>query len=180
MEVLIDNAVLAETSSSILAVEARHNAFLRTGLGSSPFPTTFDTGLTAVWAYNLAQQFVVSCPVTSDLGLVRLPQLNLMEPIPAPPVAAGTPITFTWDPNSLLIHVSPSTPLYMAAVSQNVSDLIWGPATRTGLGSGSVSVPSALPNGSVFACLTTFSGGLTLDELTEFGTLAGPIEITVS
>ncbi|KAF2091305.1 hypothetical protein K490DRAFT_183, partial [Saccharata proteae CBS 121410] len=59
---LMDSPDLLTTASSILTVEARHDSFLRAGLGASPFPTPFDTSLTALWAYNLAHMFVVSCP----------------------------------------------------------------------------------------------------------------------
>jgi hypothetical protein len=49
----------------MLAVESRHDAFFRHTLGKIPNPAAFDTGLSDIWAYNLALTFVVpgSCPV---------------------------------------------------------------------------------------------------------------------
>lgn len=47
------------------------------------------------------------------------------------------------------------------------------------LAPGTAPVPTGA-SGAVFACLTTFSGGLTLNDLTSYGTLAGPVEIILS
>lgn len=89
---LQDNPGLLTAATSILTVEARHNAFIRAGIGASPFPAPFDTPLSADFAYNLALQFVVSCP--NYLALSNIPTLTLVSPSPSPnlqpPVAAGT------------------------------------------------------------------------------------------
>jgi len=180
-ELLIDNAVLEEAAASILTVEARHDAFLRGGVGASPFPTTFDTGLTAVWAFNLAQMFIVECPM--QLPIIQLPKLMLTSPAPTPnlqpPVPAGTTLTFEWDPSKFFVTVDPNAPLYVAMVNQNVSAPIFEKITKTSASTGTAPVPAGA-SGAVFACLTTFSGGLTLNDLTKFGTLAGPVEILLS
>lgn len=177
------------------------------GVGASPFPTVFDTGLTAVWAFNLAQAFIVECP--EQLPIIQLPKLNLTSPTPPsnlqPPTPAGTTLEFAWDPSQFFVSVDPSAPLYIAMVNQNISAPIFEQVTVTGmstsaaleevsrtgeLGSadevtatgaatGTAPVPSGV-SGAVFACLTTFSGGLTLAELTSYGTLAGPVEILIS
>lgn len=179
-EQLTDSPVLEEAAGSILAVEARHDTYLRTGLGASPFPTSFDTGLSAVWAFNLAQMFVVSCP--QQLPIVKLPKLNVttLSPIHLQPaVTAGTAIHFDWDPSTFFVTVAPDTPLYIAMVNQNISAPMFQPITKTGTSSGSVPVPAGF-GGIAFACLTTFGGGLSLDQLTSFGTLAGPVEVLLS
>lgn len=180
-ELLTDSPVLEEASASILTVEARHDAYLRTGLGASPFPTNFDTGLSAVWAFNLAQMFVVSCP--QQLPLIQLPKLTLTSPTPPvdlqPPTPAGTVLHFSWDPTTFFVPVESSAPLFVAMVNQNVSAPIFQMVTPEGSGMGSVTVPEGV-SGVVFACLTTFGGGLTLDQLTAFGTLAGPVEVVLS
>lgn len=179
-ERLTDSPVLEEAAGSILAVEARHDAYLRTGLGASPFPTSFDTGLSAVWAFNLAQMFVVSCP--QQLPIVRLPKLNVttLSPIHLQPaVTAGTMVHFDWDPSTFFVTVAPDAPLYIAMVNQNISAPVFQPVTKTGNDSGSVPVPAGF-GGIAFACLTTFGGGLTLDQLTSFGTLDGPVEVLLS
>lgn len=180
-QILVDSPVLEEASGSILTVEARHDAYLRTGIGASPFPNAFDTGLSAVWAYNLAHMFVESCP--QYLPLILLPKLKVTSPMPPvnlqPPVPAGTEINFAWDPSTFFVTVDPNKPLYIAMVNQNVSAPIFQEVKKTGTGSGSVPLPKGVA-GAAFACLTTFSGGLTLDQLTSFGTLAGPVEVLVS
>lgn len=60
-DLIMDNPSLLTMAASILTVEARHDAYLRAGLKQSPFPKAFDTPLTATWAYNLVQAFIVSC-----------------------------------------------------------------------------------------------------------------------
>lgn len=178
---LTDNPVLLTAAASILTVEARHDAYLRGGLGASPFPAPFDTALSAVWAFNLAQMFVVSCP--QQLPLIKLPALNVTSPMPPtdlqPPVAAGTTLELAWDPSEFFVPVAEGAPLYIAMVNQNVSAPVFEEVTVTGTGTGSVTVPEGVA-GAVFACLTTFSQGLTMMDLTSFGTLAGPTEILIS
>ena len=147
------------------------------GIKLHPFPTTFDTGLTATWAYNLAQPFIVSCPV-SPLD-VKLPPLSLVGPKQGP-VAPGTPITFSWNPEEFIINIDPAKPLYMAGVAENVTDPIYGQVTKINATHGTIPTPADIPSGVVYVCLTTFSGGLTLDQLTDYGTLAGPLEIMIS
>lgn len=89
---LMDNPALLTAAGSILTVEARHDSYLRAGLIASPFPNPFDTSLSALWAYNLALEFVVYCP--QYLPLIRIPVLKLVSPMPAiylmPPTPAGT------------------------------------------------------------------------------------------
>ncbi|MCJ1310171.1 hypothetical protein MMC25_003832 [Agyrium rufum] len=178
---LVDNPDLLTDASSILTVEARHDAYLRTGVGASPFPNAFDTALTAVFAYNLASMFLVSCP--EYLPIILLPKLNLTSPTPPPnlqpPLAAGTPLNFAWDPTKFFVPVDPNAPLYIAMINQNVSAPIFQQVTKTGTGTGTVPVPSGVA-GVAFAVLTTFSGGLTEAQLTSFGTLAGPAEVVAS
>ncbi|GAB7357248.1 hypothetical protein MBLNU459_g8227t1 [Dothideomycetes sp. NU459] len=187
---LTDDPDLLTAASSILTVEARHDSYLRTGLGASPFPAPFDTALSAVWAFNLAQAFIVSCP--QQPPLIQLPKLTVVAVAPAPsaaanlqpPVPAGATLALAWDPSQLFVPVAAAAaaaaePLFVAMVNQNVSAPVFAPVTVTGVGAGSVTVPAGVA-GAVFACLTTFGGGLTLDELTSFGTLARPTEILIS
>ncbi|KAI9826421.1 MAG: hypothetical protein M1819_007384 [Sarea resinae] len=178
---LTDNAPLLVEAGSILTTEARHDAYLRAGIGASPFPNSFDTALSAVWAYNLAQMFIVSCPM--PLPLTLLPKLNLTAPTPPlnlqPPTPAGTVLSFAWDPATFFVPVAPATPLYIALINQDVQTPTFLPVTSTGSGAGTVAVPDGFA-GVAFAVLTTFSGGLTENELSAFGTLAGPAEVVLS
>ena len=181
---LVDSAKLLTTAGSILTNEARHDSFLRAGVGASPFPAPFDTSITALWAYNLAHMFVVHCPQELP-GVVLLPKLQLESPQPTPhlqpPVPAGTTLTFSWDPSTFFVEVDPAAPLYIAVISQ-VSDPVFEKVTVFGSGAramGTVPVPEGV-SGVAFAVLTTFAGGLNTTQLSQFGTLAGPAEVVLS
>lgn len=119
-------------------LEARHDAFLRTGIGASPFPTVFDTGLTAVWAFNLAQMFTVECPMQPPI--IILPKLDLTSPTPPsnlqPPTPVGTELSFAWDPSQFFVTVDPSAPLYIAMVNQNISAPTFEKITKTSSSTG--------------------------------------------
>lgn len=171
--------MLETASGTILTVEARHDAYLRAGVGGSPFPTAFDTALTSVFAYNLAQLFIIECPV--QLPITILPKLTLVSPVPSPhltPVAAGTQLTFKYDPSTFFVQVDPAAPLYIAFINQ-ITNTTFVQAATDGTGDATVALPPGLGN-AAFAVLTTFSGGLDEDQITEFGTLAGPAEIIIS
>ncbi|KAI9664200.1 MAG: hypothetical protein M1831_002379 [Alyxoria varia] len=179
---LTDNAKLLEAAGSIVTVEARHDAYLRAGVGGSPFPNSFDTAITALWAYNLAHMFIVSCPQELP-GVTLLPKLTLESPMPPPnlqpPTPAGTTLTFSYDPSTFFTHVAPEDPLYIAFINQ-VSDPKFEKVAASpgegGLTTATVPLPEGV-EGVAFAVLTTFEGGLNATQLSEFGTLAGPAEV---
>lgn len=176
---ITDNPMLETASGSILTVEARHDAYLRAGVGGSPFPTAFDTALTSVFAYNLAQMFIVSCPM--QLPIVILPKLMLTAPAPSPniaPVPAGAQLTFKYDPSTFFVNVDPNAPLYIAFINQ-VTNTTFAETSSCGTGCANVNVPEGL-GGAAFAVLTTFSGGLNEDQVSQFGALAGPAEVILS
>ena len=177
---LTDDPTLLTAASSILTVEARHDAYLRAGVGGSPFPTNFDTALTAVFAFNLAQMFIVQCP--QQLPLIMLPKLTLASPTPEPdlqpPVPAGTQLTFHYDPTKFFVEVDSTKPLYIAFINM-VTNVTFTEVTSCGTGCAQIPVPKGAA-GVGFAVLTTFNGGLTEDQLTSYGTLAGPAEVVLS
>lgn len=177
---LVDNPILETASASIVTVEARHDAYLRAGVGGSPFPTSFDTALTGVFAYNLAQMFIVECP--QQLPIIILPKLILDAPVPQPvrqpPLLGGTELTFKFDPSTFFVEVDPAASLYIAFVNQ-VTNATFAETTSCGTGCVTVPLPDGLGN-VAYAVLTTFSGGLNLEQLTTFGTLAGPAEVVIS
>lgn len=177
---LTDDPDLLTAASSILTVETRHDAYLRAGVGGSPFPTSFDTVLTAVWAYNLAQMFIVQCP--QQLPLIILPKLTLAAPAPEPdlqpPVAAGTELTFHYDPTKFFAPVDNSKPLYIALINL-ITNVTFTEVHNCGTGCAQIPVPEGA-SGVAFAVLTTFDGGLTENQLSSFGTLAGPAEVVLS
>ncbi|KAL8687906.1 MAG: hypothetical protein Q9218_006047 [Villophora microphyllina] len=177
---LTDDPALLTAASSIVTVEARHDAYLRAGLGASPFPTAFDTALTAVYAYNIAQAFIVSCP--QQLPLTILPKLNFVAPAPPPnlqpPTPAGTKLTFSFDPSTFFVKVDPNAPLFIAIINM-VTNVTFIEATKVDANTVTVPVPEGAA-GAAFAVLTTFSGGLNETALTDFGSLAGPAEFILS
>ncbi|KAL8945744.1 MAG: hypothetical protein Q9222_007762 [Ikaeria aurantiellina] len=177
---LTDDANLLTAASSILTVESRHDAYLRAGVGASPFPTSFDTALTAVFAYNLAQMFIVSCP--QPLPITLLPKLTLVSPMPPPnlqpPTPAGTTLTFNFDPSTFFVAVDPNAQLYIGMVNM-VTNVTFVEATSCGTGCVTAPVPEGAA-GAAFAVLSTFSGGLNGNQLSEFGALAGPAEVVLS
>ena len=179
---ITDDPALLTAASSIVTVEARHDAYLRAGIGASPFPTAFDTALTAVYAYNLAQMFIVSCP--QQLPLTILPKLTLKSPMPPPnlqpPTPAGNPLQFTYDPSTFFVQVDPNAPLYIGLINM-VTNVTYTEVTSCGNNCAQIPVPQGAA-GAAFAVLTTFAGADNLSEnqLTSFGTLAGPAEVILS
>ena len=176
---LVDNPMLEVASGTILTTEARHDAYLRAGVGGSPFPTAFDTALSSVFAYNLAQMFIVECPM--QLPIIILPKLTLAAPPPSPhlaPIPAGTELTFNYDPSTIFVKVDPNAPLYIAFINQ-ATNATFVATSSCGTGCANAAVPPGLGN-AAFAVLTTFSGGLNEDQLTQFGALAGPAEVILS
>lgn len=143
-------------------------------------PNPFDTSLTALWASSAAQMFIVECPM--QLPITPLPKLMAVSPLPPldlqPPVPAGTIVTFKWDSSTFFVPVDPNAPLYIVYVNQ-ILPPIFEEVTITGPGEGTVPVAAGAA-GAVFAFLTTFSGGLTAIQLSQFGTLAGPAEVLLS
>ena len=179
---LTDDPTLLTAASSILTVEARHDSYLRAGVGGSPFPNAFDTALTAVFAYNLAQMFIVSCP--QQLPLPILPKLTLESPMAPsnlqPPTPAGTILKFSYDPTKFFVKVDPNAPLYIGLIN-SVTNVTYTEVTSCGTGCATIPVPEGAA-GAAFAVLTTFptADALTEDQLSQFGTLAGPAEVILS
>ncbi|KAL1914415.1 uncharacterized protein VTP21DRAFT_8933 [Calcarisporiella thermophila] len=64
-------------AASILAVEARHNAFIRKVLHENPSPTAFDTPQGSRQIFTLAAGFIKSCPKGSDLNIKPFPSLTV-------------------------------------------------------------------------------------------------------
>ena len=178
---LMDDPGLLTAATSILTVESRHDSFLRAGVKGSPFPNPFDTALTAVFAYNLAQMFIVSCP--KPLPIIILPKLTLEAPAPSPnlaPVATGTELKFSFDPSKFFVSVDPNAPLYIGLIN-SITNVSYTKVMSCGYGCATIPVPEGA-KGAAFAVLTTFDDKamLTEDQLTQFGALAGPAEIILS
>ena len=180
---LTDDPTLLTAASSILTVEARHDSYLRAGVGGSPFPTAFDTALTGVYAYNLAQMFIVSCPM--QLPLTILPKLTLKSPAMPPPnlqppTPAGPPLQFTYDPSTFFVQPAAGAPLYIALINM-VTNITYTEVTSCGTNCAQIPVPAGAA-GAAFAVLTTSSGvdNLNENQLSASGSLTGPAEVILS
>ena len=97
-----------------------------------------------------------------------------------PPTPAGTPLKFTYDPATFFVHPDPNAPLYIGLINM-ITNVTYTEVTSCGTGCAQIPVPEGAA-GAAFAVLTTFSGdaALTEDQLTTFGTLAGPAEVILS
>ncbi len=179
---LTDDPILLTAASSILTVESRHDSYFCAGVGASPFPTAFDTASTATFAFNLAQMFIVSCPM--QLPIITLLKLTLKAPTPPPtlqpPTPAGTELQFTYDPTNFFTPIKATTPLYIGLINM-VTNVTYTEVSSCGDNCAQIPVPEGTA-GAAFAVLTTFSGDAALseDQLTSFGTLAGPAEVVLS
>jgi len=174
---------LEATIGSILPVEARHDAFFRITANEIPNPTTFETKISGIWAYNLALDFtlggscqnlpqsITSLPVFPDLGIV-----GYGGPSFATPNAPGKLIFKVGQPNMLPQNWN-SKPLYMAWVNQN-NVPAYTPVTINGNGELHADVQPGM-FGIAFAALTNQNTALNVDDLTK-ATLAGPIPIPLT
>ena len=166
-------------ASSILTNEARHDAFLRTGLDAFLFPTPYDTPLTAVLTYNLAYHFVVSYPDPSPYHSFQ----SSTSPLQRPQRVCSHLFCRALHSNLFGIRL-PSSSLSTECAFVHCSDQskpshALSRGSKTGNGSGTVQVPGDV-SGVAFAILTTFSGSLDQTTLVSYGTLAGPAEVVLA
>jgi len=177
-----DELLLA--AASILSNENRHDAYLRAdGADLDPFPSAFDTGLVATWAYNLAQPFIVECPAQLTMNgsaVPVLPALSIVNPVPSYDTnPVGSMVEFEFDASTVPSAVS-GTQLYLAFVNQIFEPIfVEAIVGGTGVQTFSVAIPAGLEN-VAYAVLTSYSGGLNSTELQMYGSLTAPVEIVVS
>lgn len=89
----IANKMYLTAAGSILTVEARHTAYIRSGLKESPFPQPFDAPLDFDEVFTLATPFIKSCPKDNPmLPFKAFPSLSLDMKSPMP-VMTGSKIT---------------------------------------------------------------------------------------
>lgn len=159
-------------AGSILTIEARHTAYLRSSIQESPFAQPFDVPLDFDEVYTLAAQFIVSCPMTNAaLPVKAFPTLALGT---TGTIKAGQSITLL-TPGYELKPENANTALYAAFI------LVTGPvyANVTAVQGGySLTVPAemtGMPNGQSYVVLTSCT-----DAVTDETVVAGPaiVEIT--
>ncbi|KAH8726694.1 ferritin-like domain-containing protein [Phaeosphaeriaceae sp. PMI808] len=168
---------VAKLISSILSVESRHDAFFRDVQEREPNPGTFDTGIDAIWAYNIALSFIVpgSCPV--QLPIPVLPGLTVaqvtMSQVALASYANSTSNAnsksgdtfkeFTWDPTQMPFVVQGDKQLLAGWVNQ-ANKPVYTPLANISRGKGTAKMPKGLSD---------------VDDLAR-GTIAGPAVVVVS
>ncbi|TDZ17737.1 Protein rds1 [Colletotrichum sidae] len=160
--VIADKAYVTP-AGSILTVEARHSAFIRSALGRKPFPKPYDTPLNFNQVYSLAAQFVSSfAPGTPELPFKAFPPLEVdigtdgvtFKGAYADAVSAGT--------------IQPGQAVY--AVHFSGLDTYYVPAVVSGNDYTVAGPPSGL-DGQVYVVLSTADGSST--KVSDENTIAG-------
>jgi hypothetical protein len=77
---LVNSSDVLTAAATIVTVEARHQAFIRSASGAEPVPAAFDTPLGPRAVFTLAAQFIKSCPQGSNLNIQAFPSINLQNP----------------------------------------------------------------------------------------------------
>jgi hypothetical protein len=161
--------------SSVLTVESRHDALK----GDVPNPTPFDTGISDVWAYNLALPYVIpgSCPV--EIPSPILPRLTVAQ-------ATGTPeinitqnsrkLEFTWNPTEAPFVDETDKQLLIGWVHQ-LNSPIYTPVNITDTGKGTSWVPQDIDGVASAAIIVQQPDNICDLALTI---MAGPVLIAVS
>ncbi|KAI9712228.1 MAG: hypothetical protein M1812_006963 [Candelaria pacifica] len=91
----IANKDYLTAAGSILTVESRHNAYIRSSLGQSPFPTPFDTPLDFNEVFSMAAAFITAIPADNPpLPFMAFPSLSL-ECSNYYYTAGSSPVTFS-------------------------------------------------------------------------------------
>ena len=174
---------LEGTIASILPVESRHDAFFRLFAKELPNPTTFDTQISGIWAYNLALDFVVpgSCKSLPDAvsSLPIYPDLTIEgagEPSFANPDAPGS-LSFKVGQEDLLPHGWKSKSYWIGWVNEDNAP-VYTMATQ-GVGNDADVFTADVPHGlfgMAYAVLTDQNTATTIGDLT-MKTVAGPLPI---
>lgn len=77
---MINSSAILAAAGSIVTVEARHQAFIRTASKAEAVPAAFDTALGPRAVFTLAAQFIKSCPAGSNLNIQAFPAIALQNP----------------------------------------------------------------------------------------------------
>ncbi len=166
---------LVQGPASILVVEARHDAFFREkALQLVPNPAPFDTRISAAYALNLANPFIVpgSCKATPNFPLIT----PLTADVKGKKTGTKVLITFCFDA-AKVSHSAGSAPLYIGWVNQ-ANIINYTSAKPVGDGKVKTTIPDGLA-GIAFAALTSQNKAADVNALTE-ETLAGPAPVQIS
>ncbi|KIW00828.1 uncharacterized protein PV09_07588 [Verruconis gallopava] len=162
---------LVSSLSSILTVEARHDAFLLLEEQQIPNPQAFDTIIHMLWAQNFALQYVIpgSCPDGVPLPVLPMIQAAINSTQHAQE-QADRRIDFSWDVSQMPFVVEAGRPLTAAWVGQD-QEPTYTNITIDGVGKGHTDIPSNI-TGQVFTAITSRQPK---DEWSlEWAALSGP------
>ena len=150
-------------AGSILTIEARHNAYLRSIMKSSPAPQTFDVPQDFNEVYSLAAPMIVSCPKDNPafLPLKAFPALSVTS---SGSVVTGASIEIT-------AKITTSETVYASFTS--VMGPVSAPISKCGKGKYSVTIPAGV-HGQSYLMLSTSS-----TTVTDETVLAGPAIVMI-
>lgn len=163
----VQDKTILTAAASIMTVEARHNAFVRSVIQQAPNPNAFDNPLSPMEVFTLASTFITSCPSSNaQLPFTAFPSLALGSNSTVNP---GSMITVT-TPGYTLVP-APGNQLFGAFIT--VAGPMFAPATATANGF-SLQVPQGL-SGQSYMVMTSSN-----TNVTDATTAAGPLLVEVS
>jgi hypothetical protein len=162
--------------SSMATVAARQNAILRAQANLNVSIASFETPLSATWAYNLALNYVRPGSCLVELPIPILPTLSINGGVSAY-AQANSNVTFAWDAAGKAAASRSGKSLHIGWVNQ-VNDPVYTSILALGDGRGMAQVPPGLV-GTAIAVLTAQPGLGSVEDLTE-ATLAGPVIVNLS
>lgn len=162
--------------ASILAIEARHDAFFRAkSVSKIPNPAPFDTRISAAYALNLANAFIV--PNSCTGGMPTFPIIPALKALQMSKLTGSSgPIAFSFDAESVSDADLKKT-LYIGWVNQ-ANVVSYTPATISASGEVKTEIPAGLA-GLAFAALTGQNTAVDVNALTAV-TIAGPAPVQIS
>jgi len=164
-------------AGSILTVESRHSAYIRSALKQSPFPKPFDTPLDFNQVFSLAAQFITGFAAGDpDLPFKPFPSLSI-QPSQYPYKAGSSSVTFSHAKKNAMDAglIKSNTAVY--AVFFSGLDKYYVPVYETAGNSGDFKVdkiPAAVvigglaPTGQVYVVLST-----SCDAVSDENTISG-------
>lgn len=172
---LSEDSPAVDVLSSMGGVAAKQSAVLHARVNRNADVASFETPVSAAWAYNLAQSFTLPGSCAVELPIVNLPPLSLNGRYTAN-VQSNASVTFAWDAAGRAAASRSGKQLFIGWMNQ-VDTPIYTPVVALSDGSGTTEVPSGL-SGTAFAALTAQPGLVSLEELTQ-ATLAGPVVVNL-
>ncbi|KAG6006045.1 hypothetical protein E4U43_000499 [Claviceps pusilla] len=146
-------------AGSILTVEARHSAYIRSGLKQVPFAQPFDAPLSYNEVYSLASQFITDCPSTNP----KLPVKAFPKLAAAPsdgPVKEGSTVVLQ-TPGYILTTPSGPTRVYAAFIAVTGPTFVKATPVEGGF---SVKIPKGFA-GQTYVVLTSCNENVSDDTV---------------